>query len=130
MHAEIARFYLSHIRVHDLRECQCLGQHSMMCYPRMQYAYRNITKHLSKAEPSADLREALLNTCYITSLIQFEERLHISVILAKFLFFLKDSVGICYPMPLYYLTLTRFTLSSNSQTGRHSIFITVTFGPG
>ena len=53
-------------------------------------------KHSSKAELSADLRGALLNTRYITSLIKFEQTGSSRVIcdlLLKFLSFLKYSVG-------------------------------------
>jgi hypothetical protein len=53
-------------------------------------------KHLTQAEPSADLREALLNTDYITSLIKLENSrpsVMLSILLVKFLSFLKDSVG-------------------------------------
>ena len=59
----------------------------------MSYAYGSIVEHLSKAEPSADLREALLNTCYVTSLIKFEPALQISHFLGQFLSFLESSVG-------------------------------------
>ena len=67
-----------------------------MCCPRTDYAYRNIVKHFSEAEPSADLREALLNTRYITSLIRFEQTGSSGIIcdlLLEFLSFLKRSVG-------------------------------------
>jgi hypothetical protein len=53
-------------------------------------------KHLKQAEPSADLREALLNTDYITSLIKLENTppsVDIWNLLVAFLSFLKGSVG-------------------------------------
>ena len=68
-----------------------------ICCPRTDYAYCNIVEHSSKAEPSADLREALLNTRYITSLIKFEQTISnfwdICYFLLEFLSFLKCSVG-------------------------------------
>jgi hypothetical protein len=65
-------------------------------------------KHLTQAEPSADLREALLNTDYITSLIKLEktqlEKTPLSAdicdSLLEFLSFLKGSVS-------YLLTYSR-----------------------
>jgi len=53
-------------------------------------------EHLEQAEPSADLREALLNTDYITSLIKLENTsplMDICDLIVEFLCFLKDSVG-------------------------------------
>ena len=116
MHAEIAQLCLSHIMVHDLEECKSCTFlapfithfcHHALTSPiglkpsrdgtffcaRMLYAYDDIVKHLSKAEPSADLRETLLNTCYITSLIIYEPALQISLFLAQFLSFLESSVS-------------------------------------
>ena len=58
----------------------------------LDYALRCIIRHLSAAEPSADLREALLNTCYITVLIKLET-FAVSDLLPDFFFFLKDSVS-------------------------------------
>ena len=67
----------------------------------LDYALRCIIPHLSEAEPSADLREALLKTCYITVLIKLETFGYtISDVLAEFLFFLKSSVS------LYSISLT------------------------
>ena len=63
----------------------------------MMYAYGDTVEHLSKAEPSADLREALLNTCYITSLIKYEPSSRISPMLGRFLSFLKSSVSYALP---------------------------------
>ena len=76
----------------------------------MHYALCYICEHLSKAEPSDDLREALLNTCYITALIKFETFHSTNIasfnLLAKLLLFLKGSVSI---HGLYSVSLTRFT---------------------
>ena len=61
----------------------------------MDYALRFISEHLSEAEPSADLREALLNTCYITVLTKLEPfDDQIPELLVNFLSFLKGSVSI------------------------------------
>lgn len=59
----------------------------------MHYAHRHIADHLSEAEPSADLRDALLNTNYITSLIANQTPWEIGYLLADFLSFLKGSVS-------------------------------------
>jgi hypothetical protein len=63
----------------------------------MMYAYGAIVEHLSKAEPSADLREALLNTCYITTLVEFEPSSQISPFLGQFLSFLESSASYVLP---------------------------------
>ena len=106
MHAEIAQLCFSHIRVHDLGQCKTctfLAPSHYLSFPIVhwlvrftEYAYDDIITHLSKAELSADLREALLNTTYITSLIKLEHW-PISHLLVKFLSFLKSSVG--YELP-------------------------------
>jgi hypothetical protein len=123
MHADIAQLCLSHIRVHDMEGCEIctflalsIAYHALtssiglkknrggtLFCTRMVYAYNAIVKHLSKAEPSADLREALLNTCYITSLIKYKPSSQISPMLERFLSFLKSSVS--YALA-YYFTLT------------------------
>jgi hypothetical protein len=72
----------------------------------MVYAYDDIVQHLSKAEPSIDLHEALLNTCYITSLIKFEPALQISRFLGQFLSFLEFSVSYALPYSDPYFALT------------------------
>ena len=72
----------------------------------MVYAYDDIVKHLSKAEPSADLREALLNTCYITSLIKFEPALEIPHFIRRFFSFLESSVSYVLPYSDQYFALT------------------------
>ena len=128
MHAEIAQLCLSHIMVHDLESCKSCtflapsityfchhaltspiglktGGSTLFC-ERMVYAYHDIIKHLSKAEPSAHLREALLNTCYITSLIKFEPALQISHFLGQFLSFLESSVSYALPYSDYNFTFT------------------------
>ena len=68
---------------------------------RFYYPLYDISKHLSEAEPSAHLREALLNTCYITALtkletfpVDYSESGGVFDLLANFLFFLKGSVSI------------------------------------
>lgn len=80
-----------------------------MCCPQTDYAYRYIAKHSSEAEASADLRQALLNTSYITSLIKFERTglsLNICDLLLEFLSFLKCSVGhACLVITPHTLTL-------------------------
>ena len=98
MHAEIAQLCLAHVRLHDEACGLCpIPTPEIMCRPRMHYAYHFIVDHLSEAEPYADLREALLNTCYITSLIKFEQAgfhsWQMGDLLAKFLSFLIRSVG-------------------------------------
>jgi hypothetical protein len=74
--------------------------------------------HLKKTEPSADLREALLNTDYITSLIKLENTPPSSWIcdlIVDFLSFLKGSVSYLSPyarllQPSYlFLYLQKFT---------------------
>ena len=126
MHAEIAQLCLSHIRVHGLERCKSctflalsIAYHAFtspiglkrsyydtfICV-RMVYAYDDIVKHLSKAEPSADLREALLNTCYITSLIEYEPSSQISRFLGQFLSFLESSVSHALSYSDHYFALT------------------------
>ena len=83
----------------------------------MDYALRRIFRHLSQAEPSADLREALLNTCYITVLIKLETcdySSRVSDLLANFLFFLEGSVSI--HSSLYSISLTRHCLQKFADT--------------
>ena len=69
----------------------------------LDYALHHIIRHLSEAEPSADLHEALLNTCYITVLIKletFDYSNRVADLLAGFLFFLKSSVSVFIPSVL------------------------------
>ena len=85
----------------------------------LNYVLHHISEHLSKAEPSGDLREALLNTCYTTFLTKLELfDSNIPGLLADFFSFLKVSVSIhC----LYSISLTRFTVCRNLQIWRISI---------
>ena len=69
----------------------------------MHYALRCIIRHLSKAEPSADLREALVNTRYISVLIKLEasnDADQVADLLGDFLVFLKSSVS--YTLSLFH----------------------------
>jgi hypothetical protein len=87
----------------------------------MEYAYRGVLEHLSEAKPSADLREALLNTHYIASLIKLglHEPWQIYS-LVDFLTFLRSSVG--YELPRADITspLPDFLLSEIRRY-RHSL---------
>ena len=93
MHAEIAKLCLSHIEVPESEDCGSRSE-------TLDYALRYIIRHLSEAEPSADLREALLNTCCITVLIKLEPSVYrMPDLLAHFLFFLNGSVSIVVFIP-------------------------------
>ena len=141
VHAEIAQLYLSHIELHDSDQCKrctflapsiailshhalttCIGQLDDFQWPceLRHFAFSDTVKHLKLAEPSADLREALLNTCYIT-LIKLRPFSQISYSLTEFLSFLKYSVGYelhhsGHYFPLRCLEIHRYagTLSSSS----------------
>ena len=100
-------FILSRVSRHVLTSAIGHTSLSGKCSPQIRYAYRYILKHSSEAEPSADLREALLKTRYIVSLIKFEQTgssQYICNLLLKFLSFLKRSVG--YVWFDYYTTFT------------------------
>ena len=104
MHADIAQLYLSHIRVHDFLAPSIAYSFSSTSHGGITYAYRDVLPHLSEAEPSADLREALLNTRYITSLIRLGLHEPWKIYsLVDFLTFLRSSVGYEWP---HYFTLT------------------------
>ena len=72
-------------------------------------AVRERIMHI-EAEPLADLCEALLNTCYVTSLVKFEH-LRFTIEIS---FFSEMLGGLC--MSDYYTTFTYFLFSRNLGT--------------
>ena len=83
----------------------------------LNHAFYFLSEHLSNAELSGDLREALLNTGYVTVLTKFQSfNYKIPDLLEKFLSFLRFSVGIQCTLSLFHQSYLIYCLQTFTDT--------------